>query len=98
MTRRASAKPRTLYRCQACGHDEPKWLGRCPACNEWSSLVEEIDAVASPRAAAAGQTAAAAPIPVNQVAELDASSRLASGIGELDRVLGGGLVPGSLVL
>jgi DNA repair protein RadA/Sms len=102
MSKRAIAKPpRTQYRCQSCGHVEPRWLGKCPACSEWSTLVEELDAVASPRAAVVGATiaaAAAAPVPISQVRELDAASRLTSGLGELDRVLGGGLVPGSLVL
>jgi DNA repair protein RadA/Sms len=102
MSKRATARPpRTQYRCQSCGHLEPKWLGKCPACNEWSTLIEELDAVASPRAAVAGAAvaaAAAAPVPISQVRELDAASRLGSGLGELDRVLGGGLVPGSLVL
>jgi DNA repair protein RadA/Sms len=102
MPKRATARPpRTQYRCQSCGHLEPKWLGKCPSCNEWSTLIEELDAVASPRAAVAGAAvaaAAAAPVPISQVRELDAASRLGSGLGELDRVLGGGLVPGSLVL
>jgi DNA repair protein RadA/Sms len=102
MSKRATARPpRTQYRCQSCGHLEPKWLGKCPSCNEWSTLIEELDAVASPRAAVAGAAvaaAAAAPVPISQVRELDAASRLGSGLGELDRVLGGGLVPGSLVL
>ena len=96
MTKRLAARPRTVHRCQACGHVEPKWLGRCPACNEWSSLVEELDAGAAPRAPLAPD--GSAPVPITQVVQLDAASRLAAGIGELDRVLGGGLVPGSLVL
>jgi DNA repair protein RadA/Sms len=89
-------RPRSAYRCQSCGHVEPRWLGRCPACGEWSSLVEEVsDRGGRPTMAA---TAAAVPVPIDEVAEVSASARLASGIGELDRVLGGGLVPGSLVL
>jgi DNA repair protein RadA/Sms len=71
MSKRATARPpRTQYRCQSCGHLEPKWLGKCPSCNEWSTLIEELDAVASPRAAVAGAAvaaAAAAPVPISQV-------------------------------
>src|SRR6185503_6164420 len=84
-------KARHVYVCQSCGHQEPKWLGRCPSCEAWSSLVEEV-----------GQTkksspARAAPVPLSKVS-LDAAVRQKTGQGELDRVLGGGLVPGALVL
>src|SRR6185503_3614821 len=82
-------------RCEACGHVEPRWLGRCPACQEWSSLIEQIDAPA-PRTAGAAD--GSAPIAVTDVVELGPRDRRASGIGELDRVLGGGLVAGSLIL
>ncbi len=72
-------------------------MGRCPECGEWNSLVEEV--VARPvRGAATPAAGAAAPVPIDQVAELDGASRLTCGIRELDRVLGGGLVHGSLVL
>jgi len=100
------SKPqRSSYRCHSCGHVEPKWLGRCPKCGEWSSLVEtaEIsgalrDTARSARAAVASDGAPAPPVPITEIAELNASTRLASGMDELDRVLGGGLVRGSLVL
>src|SRR5688500_1858599 len=95
MATKKLARVRSVYRCEACGHVEPRWLGRCPACQEWSSLIEQIDAVA-PRAAGAAD--GAAPIAVTDVIELGPRDRLACGIGELDRVLGGGLVAGSLVL
>jgi DNA repair protein RadA/Sms len=97
---KVKAKPvaRSIHRCERCGHEEPRWLGRCPACGEWSSLVEEIAREAPPRAGAAGAADGQAPVPLVEVAELDARARLRSGLGELDRVLGGGLVPGSLVL
>ena len=93
-------KPRSIHRCQACGHVEQKWLGRCPACKEWSSLVEEIDSAghAAPRPSSTGVADGHAPIALADVRELSAADRLSSGIGELDRVLGGGLVAGSLVL
>jgi DNA repair protein RadA/Sms len=93
-------KPRSIHRCQACGHVEQKWLGRCPACKEWSSLVEEVDSSGhhAPRPSSSGVADGHAPISIADVRELSAADRLSSGIGELDRVLGGGLVAGSLVL
>src|SRR6185437_10200239 len=95
---KAKPSPRTSYRCQACGHTEPRWLGKCPACNEWSSLVEEIARAEPPREGAAGAADGRRPVPLAEVAEIDARARLRSGLDELDRVLGGGLVPGSMVL
>src|ERR671914_370273 len=76
--------PRTLHVCSSCAFESAKWHGRCPGCGEWNTLVED---------------AAAALRPV-RLADVEAPRvpRLVSGIGELDRVLGGGLVPGSLVL
>jgi len=89
-------RARTAFVCQECGHRAPKWLGRCPECEAWSSLVEEIDAperrLTPP---AAPSTARAVPL-----SDLDAQEiqRVPCGIAELDRCLGGGLVPGSLAL
>ncbi|HEY7078015.1 MAG TPA: DNA repair protein RadA [Solirubrobacteraceae bacterium] len=89
------ARPSTVFVCSACGASSAKWHGQCPGCGEWNTLVEEA------RRAAARPAAAAVPAgrPV-KLAEVRAPrvARLATGIGELDRVLGGGLVPGSLVL
>jgi DNA repair protein RadA/Sms len=95
------ARARAVYRCQACGHVEPKWLGRCPACQEWSSLVEELAAAEEPpRPSARGVSDGARPVPLTEVEALGAAggARCATGIGELDRVLGGGLVAGCLAL
>src|SRR5215468_9540794 len=89
-------RPRSVYRCDACGHVEVKWLGRCPACQEWSSLVEEVTAAVPGRAAIGAD--GSAPVPIPEVVEISAADRMGSGIAELDRVLGGGLVAGSLVL
>jgi DNA repair protein RadA/Sms len=83
--------------CQACGHVERKWLGRCPACNAWSSFVEERAAQA-PKAGRSGETRPAGKAVRITEVDLAAVPRRALGLGELDRVLGGGLVPGSLVL
>ena len=90
-------KTRTVYTCQNCAHQERKWLGRCPSCDAWGSLVEEVvrapkKGAASPAPARGGQL-----VPISQVT-YDQSARSQTGIAELDRVLGGGLVRGALVL
>lgn len=95
---KALKAPRSIYCCQACGHTETKWLGRCPACKEWSSLVEEIESIAPARPSAAGVADGGAPMSIAEVGEQSGGARTVSGIGELDRVLGGGLVAGSMVL
>jgi DNA repair protein RadA/Sms len=90
-------KPKAVFVCQHCGAQAQKWLGRCPDCGEWNSYVEERQAPVDRRAAAHGPVAGGHP---QLYAEVDTvvSERITTGIGELDRVLGGGLVPGSLVL
>lgn len=89
------AGQKTVFRCQQCGHVSPKWLGRCPDCQSWHSLEEEI-AVKKPsrdvNVSSGGAPQLLAEIP------FDLEDRLLSGIGEWDRVLGGGLMPGSIVL
>src|SRR4051794_29801824 len=87
----------TVFNCSACGHQSPKWHGRCPGCGEWNSLVEERAAPKAPGKRAARSGSAPRPVLLRDV-EAPAVARLGTGIGELDRVLGGGLVPGSLVL
>jgi DNA repair protein RadA/Sms len=92
-------RPGSIFICSACGASSPKWHGQCPGCGEWNTLVEERAPAARAgggRAAAAGG-AAARPVPLRDVA-VERVPRLTTSIGELDRVLGGGLVPGSLVL
>ncbi|MBI5511260.1 MAG: DNA repair protein RadA [Deltaproteobacteria bacterium] len=88
------AKIRTVYVCQSCGHQEAKWLGRCPACNEWSSLVEEVVGTAKKDVSAPPPATVVRLSAVTGAAEM----RRTTGIPELDRVLGGGLVKGALVL
>ncbi|MGH7803784.1 MAG: DNA repair protein RadA, partial [Candidatus Binatia bacterium] len=89
------ARDRTLFACQNCGYQTPKWMGRCPDCGQWETLVEERIAAATPRL---GPVAAEElPQLLSEVAA-DAESRRETGIGELDRVLGGGLVKGSVIL
>jgi DNA repair protein RadA/Sms len=87
----------TLFACPGCGHESPKWHGRCPGCGEWNTLVEETRAPAPRQGRSASRSSALRPVPLGQV-QAPAVARLATGIGELDRVLGGGLVPGSIVL
>ncbi len=90
------AKARTLWRCQTCGATAPKWLGRCNDCGEFGTFVEEL-VQRGPDAESLGAIAPAQPVALTQ-AGAERQPRLSSGIPELDRVLGGGLVSGSLVL
>ena len=92
------ARSATVFACTSCGHESPKWHGRCPGCGEWNTMAEEKRAAAPGRPAASRQSRRAlTPVPLGQV-EAPRVERLRTGIGEFDRVLGGGLVPGSLVL
>jgi len=91
---------KTTYLCQQCGAASPKWAGQCPSCSAWNSLVETVAApraVARPRSAVQAVAGAAAISPIGEIESAEAS-RLESGIGEVDRVLGGGFVPGSITL
>src|SRR5512140_2076442 len=91
---RAVSKVRTTFACSECGHQSPKWLGQCPACRRWNTLQEEV-VTPAPREGTIARGwggEAARPLPLREV------ERLRTGIGELDRVLGGGVVPGGLVL
>lgn len=98
MAKVRALKQRTTYVCGSCGHVEPKWLGRCPTCQEWNTLVEEIASPEPPRPSATGVSDGALPTPIADVVEISARDRASTQIGELDRVLGGGLVAGCLVL
>jgi DNA repair protein RadA/Sms len=92
------ARPATVHVCSACGHASARWHGRCPGCAEWNTLVEER-APAAAAGAARGRPGTRAGRPA-RLADVSTARvpRLRTAIGELDRVLGGGLVPGSLVL
>jgi DNA repair protein RadA/Sms len=90
------ARAHTQHICSDCGHAEPRWLGQCPGCGAWNTLVEESQPVAA-AAAKRGKGIAARPVRLADVRS-ERLPRLPTGIGEFDRVLGGGLVPGSLVL
>src|SRR5687768_2390500 len=93
-------KTQTRFVCQSCGYESLRWVGRCPECDAWNSFVEEVRI--PERSSALGRSSPIAgiharPQPITEIAST-ASIRLASGIGELDRVLGGGIVPGALIL
>ncbi len=92
-------RPSSVHVCSACGHESPRWAGRCPACGEWNTLVEEVRPPAGVAAGGGGRRigTAVAPVALGEVAAPE-HERLRTGIGELDNVLGGGIVPGSMVL
>ncbi|QZT34391.1 DNA repair protein RadA [Caldalkalibacillus thermarum TA2.A1] len=93
------SKKKLTFVCQECGYESPKWMGRCPGCQTWNSMVEErIHSV--PWAAGKGMASISkneSPVPITQI-KAEEAPRLPTGVGEFDRVLGGGVVPGSLVL
>ena len=92
------AKSRTIYVCQSCGAQTPKWMGRCPECDNWNTLVEEQEVSASASSIEKLKTGPqAAPIPITEIESVQ-DFRFPSSIQEIDRVLGGGIVPGSVVL
>ena len=93
----AKAK-KTAFFCQNCGYESAKWMGQCPACREWNTFVEEPMAAKTPAGnQGLGSHSAAGRKPVH-LTEISTGKeeRIPTGIGELDRVLGGGIVPGSL--
>lgn len=93
------AKVKKAYFCKSCGFEAPKWLGRCPSCGEWNSFTEEVVAKA-PSSLSAAVAAGTPQTPPQRVRDIERSShrRLDLHNAEVNRVLGGGLVPGSLVL
>lgn len=89
---------KTLYECQACGATSPKWLGRCTSCGGWNTLEEtRVSARSSGVAASGGVTKGARPVALAEI-QLEDAPRMSTGIGELDRVLGGGVVRGGVTL
>ena len=106
------ARLQTRYLCQSCGYESPKWMGKCPECDSWDSFVEEVTVKEKPGTVGKPSggfgasdmssrgivpSGAGMPVPITEVA-MTALERLSTGIGEFDRVLGGGLVPGGLIL
>ena len=92
------AKAKSVFFCTECGNETPKWAGRCPSCGAWNTLVEQsVSDAAKPKASGRSRSLRAKARPIG---ELDTAQeiRFPTGMGELDRVLGGGAVQGSLVL
>lgn len=101
----AKDKLKSIFVCTDCGEVSPRWMGRCPSCGAWNTMVEDI--VAEPKASKATKSSLSARAPgitslvahnLNEISTTEEKSRIITGIGELDRVLGGGIVLGSVVL
>jgi DNA repair protein RadA/Sms len=95
--RNVTSKGKNIFTCQSCGHQTAKWLGRCPDCGAWDSFTEERQVSIRPQVLPSQATVPVKPLPLTEVSR-DGEERLLTGIGELDRVLGGGIVRGSLIL
>lgn len=91
------AKVKKAFFCKECGYEAPKWLGKCPSCGAWNTFAEEVIARESVPAMVGGSTTKSRPQPIREVSE-SVHQRINTGNSEVNRVLGGGLVPGSLVL
>ena len=89
------AKSKTVYICQECAYETPRWLGKCPSCNQWNTLVEEV--MKDEVKVTASSLLSTKPVSINDI-EINSEERYKTGISELDRTLGGGLVKGSLIL
>ena len=96
----ATAKTKSVWFCTSCGNESPKWMGRCPACGEWNTMVEEPHGSRKTSSNPSGrqeQGERRRPVQIRDI-ETVGESRISLGSGEVDRLLGGGIVPGSLVL
>lgn len=94
------SKRKTKYVCQECGYESPKWMGKCPGCNTWNTMVEELEptrTVAGKGAFRTGASLSSKSVPITDIQTED-EARILTSIQEINRVLGGGIVPGSLVL
>jgi DNA repair protein RadA/Sms len=95
----------TKYICRQCGYESPKWMGNCPGCKEWGTLDENVT-IANPTKGLSARTATLLPSilghgrpkSLSDVPSAASAGRIMTGIGEFDRVLGGGIVPGALIL
>ncbi|GAA0503296.1 DNA repair protein RadA [Salinibacillus aidingensis] len=91
------AKPKVKFVCQECGYESPKWMGKCPACQTWNTLVEEKEITNTRQTVSGGSQKASKPERITGIA-IQEEKRIATQMPEFNRVLGGGIVPGSLVL
>src|SRR6476620_10175274 len=92
-----SMKAKSVFSCQSCGHQYPRWLGRCPDCGGWNTMKEERQAATGKGRPVALKTLQAKPTPIGDI-EVVGEDRRLTHIGEFDRVLGGGVIPGSVIL
>lgn len=93
-----AGKVKLMYQCTQCGYESPKWTGKCPGCGEWNTLLEIAkEPVSAQRTAVHSAGNIARPTPISEISTMD-EHRYHTGLSELDRVLGGGIVKGSLVL
>ncbi len=92
----AKAK-KTVFFCQECGYESPKWMGQCPGCKSWNTFVEETVSPSQTKHQEAAGRKKAEPVALSEIS-LDEEDRIHTGIKELDRVLGGGIVQGSMTL
>lgn len=94
-------KKRVMYLCQECGYDSPRWMGKCPGCGSWNTMVEEVINAGGgedgKKSGGSSFSTGEKPVPMDQV-EMEEISRFSAGSAELDRVLGSGIIPGSVVL
>jgi len=90
------AKIKSVYVCNQCGYESAKWYGRCPSCNEWNSMTEQVESVESSLSKPTSSSTVSA-LKLDKI-NTENESRFKTGVGELDRVLGGGIVRGSLIL
>ena len=96
------SKTKSIYFCQNCGNQSPKWIGKCPTCNEWNTYVEEVvdkaeEKLKERRGHSTKKNEEPKPVAISDIHELEAN-RIDTKDTELNRVLGGGIVPGSLIL
>ena len=92
------AKIKTRFVCNNCGSVSTRWLGRCPQCGEWNTLVEEQTVPQTPKGVASSVRSEGTEPELLKSVRMESMSRLQTGIDELDTVLGGGIVPGALIL
>ena len=92
-----AGKFRNVYLCSECGFESAKWYGKCPACGAWNSMSEEVRETAPQKKAVVSRTVYSRPVAIREI-DTNEEARYHTGLSELDRVLGGGIVKGSLIL